>query len=55
MFGGGVNDIDVAAEQRLHGRCAGADKEQVHIGAVFLIQSGVFADPENRKSSRKSV
>jgi hypothetical protein len=35
--GGRVDDIDVAAEKRLHGRCAGADKEKLHIGPVLPI------------------
>jgi hypothetical protein len=52
--GRGVNDFDIAAEQRLNSRCAGADKQQVHIGAVFQIQTGLFADPENRKSPGES-
>jgi hypothetical protein len=49
--GCGVKDIHVAAEQRLHGRRAGADKEQFHVGAVLPIQAGVVSEPKNRKGS----
>lgn len=51
--GGGVNNIDIAGEQRLHRRCARADEQQLHIDAVFLIEPGLLADPENCKGSGK--
>jgi hypothetical protein len=35
--GSGVDDIDVPAEQRLHGCCAGADKQKLHVGTVLLV------------------
>ncbi len=49
--GGGVDDIDIAAEQRLHRLGARADVEQIHVGAIFLIQAGVLADPQYGKCS----
>lgn len=48
---GRVDNIDVAGEQRLHRSGAGANEEQFHIDALFLIKPGVFAEPKNGESA----
>ena len=37
--------------KRLHGFGARADVEQLHVGAKFLIQSGILANPKDRKGA----
>ena len=53
--GGGVNNIDVAGEQRLHGRGARADEQQLHIDAVFLIKPGSLPTQRMAKVPEKAV
>src|SRR5207249_3381320 len=51
--GGRVYDVDIAGEQRLDRSSTRTDVKQLHVGAVFLVQTCIFADPKNGESSGK--
>ena len=46
-----VYDIDIAAKERLDSSGTRANVEQIHIGAIFLIEARFFSQPKNREGA----